>query len=535
MIYYVCATNGKIGNDGTLESPFLTIQTAAELALPGDNICVLPGIYRERVCPPRSGEINKPIVYKSLIDASGNRAIVRGSCIWKPTTNQRDLHPNVWSGILDNSLFTDSSHIDGGCPFDVLSSVTPYGFNGLPEFNMKESMTPIPDPSISYCLGQVFVSNEMYVQVTSLQQLILGEKTWFYQSPTRTLFIHYPSNCDVNDCITEITNQRRLFAPHKRGLKYISVTGFVFERCGNNYPNQFWVIPQNQQAGAVGTRSGRFWTIDNNIIRYANGVGIDWGNEGSSNQDLEIGSNGLASGAYGHIITNNEICDNGAAGTASYMCKKFTFSYNIVMRNNLLKFYGKRRWESAGLKVHCPADSVIQYNKIQDNYCHGIWCDQGISNGIFERNELCNNQGSGINIEIGKGTSGKIRQCNFNNNECGISLVTSGGVLIEKNTFIYSQKVDIQTILFNRTADKWDSDNVFIYSNSFGKSPLYMMLTPKDLILPSNRYLNNNIYLCKSDEKKFVLGKTSYHYNDWVKQWNAMNGDKDYDENSMCM
>jgi parallel beta-helix repeat protein len=205
------------------------------------------------------------------------------------------------------------------------------------------------------------------------------------------------------------------------------------------------------------------------------------------------------------------------------------------MRNNLLKFYGKRRWESAGLKIHCPTDSIIRDNKIQDNYCHGIWSDQGISNGVFERNELSNNHGSGINIEIGKATSGKIRQCTFDNNECGISLVTAGGVLIENNTFLYSQKADIQTILFNRTADKWDSNNVFIYSNQFRKSPIYMMLTPKDNVIPANRYLNNNNYLCKKDEKKFVLGKTSYHFDDWKKQWNAMNGDKDYDENSVCM
>jgi parallel beta-helix repeat protein len=86
---------------------------------------------------------------------------------------------------------------------------------------------------------------------------------------------------------------------------------------------------------------------------------------------------------------------------------------------------------------------------------------------VFERNELSNNQGSGINIEIGKATSGKIQQCIFDNNECGISLVTAGGVLIENNTFLYSQKADIQTILFNRTADKWDSNNVFIYSNQY--------------------------------------------------------------------
>ena len=111
-------------------------------------------------------------------------------------------------------------------------------------------------------------------------------------------------NVNDNDNI-EITNQRRLFAPHKRNLKYIVVDGFTFERCGNQYPNRFWAVKENQQAGAVGTRSGKFWKIQNNIIRFANGIGVDWGNEGKLSEDLEIGSNGKATGSYKNIITNN--------------------------------------------------------------------------------------------------------------------------------------------------------------------------------------------------------------------------------------
>ena len=113
-------------------------------------------------------------------------------------------------------------------------------------------------------------------------------------------------------------------------MRKITVDGFVFERCGNQYPNRFWTVRSNQQAGAVGTRCGKFWIIKNNIIRFANGVGIDWGNEGGSKQDLELGKNGLAKGSYGHKIFNNIICDNGAAGTAAFMANSFEFTKNLV-------------------------------------------------------------------------------------------------------------------------------------------------------------------------------------------------------------
>ena len=537
MIYYVCNT-GSDSSDGKLDSPFRTIQCAANKANPGDTIWVFPGIYRERVAPPRGGANGSPISYRAIIDENGNRPIIRGSCIWQPKINDM---PNIWSDVLDLSLFPDNSHIDGACPFDILFSVTPYGLNGLPEYNMREPMSPTPDPTISYCLGQVFVSegtdvSEMYTQMPKIEQVMQTEKTWNYNPITRILTIHFPTN-NIDSYSVEITNQRRLFAPHTRGLKYINISGFIFERCGNNYPNQFWMVPQNQQAGAVGTRSGKYWTIENNIIRYATGIGIDWGNEGAGAQDLELPfgnalNNGAAAGSIGHTIINNVISDNGAAGTASYMCKKFTFTSNTVTRNNNLKFYGKRRWESAGLKVHCPTDSVINNNIIFDNYCHGIWCDQGISTGIFDNNTLRGNQGSGINIEIGKATSGLISGCTFENNVCGITLVTAGGVTIRKNRFLNSQQADIQTVLFNRTADKWDSDNVRIYANEFRNSPIYMSLTPKDVYIPANRYMNDNEYYFCGNDMRFVIGKTTCNFMSWKTQWELANSGVDADERS---
>ena len=57
----------KTGNDnykGTVESPFLTIQVAADVAQAGDIIIVHQGVYRERITPPRGGESDaKRIVY----------------------------------------------------------------------------------------------------------------------------------------------------------------------------------------------------------------------------------------------------------------------------------------------------------------------------------------------------------------------------------------------------------------------------------------------------------------------------------------
>ena len=377
MTYYV-STEGSDLYAGTIDYPFRTIQHATNLAKPGDTILVQPGIYRERVSPLVGGSSpTLPITYKSVVPQG---AIIRGSVLWKPTSSYLLKNSVVYVSPLLDTDFTDTSAIDGANPFKVPFCVTPYGRNGAPEAANKD---PNSDPNMVYNLGQVFVNDVMYVQCPYKKEMEKEPNTWYYDMSNNQLYVNVSN--DITEPTIEITNQRRLFAPHKRGLKNIIIDGFIIERCSNNYPNKFWSVATCQQAGAIGTRCGKYWTIQNNIIRYATGVGIDWGNEGGADQDLENGVNGKAQGAYGNIIQNNIISDNGAAGTASFMCKNFMFVGNTVERNNNLKFYGKRRWESAGMKVHCPTNAIIANNLIRNNYCHGIWSDQGAGiNSIFK-------------------------------------------------------------------------------------------------------------------------------------------------------
>ena len=523
-VYYVCATSGKVGNSGTQEAPLNTIQAAANLAQPGDTILVQPGIYRERVAPPRGGSSTQgPIVYKSAVP---QKAIIRGSVPWQPTTIIKD----ILSGPLDLSVFTDTSAIDGANGFTVPSTVTPYGREGAPEFARGEKGA---NPAINYSLGQVFANDRWLTQCPLRVEMESAENTWWYDASGNILYVHL--DADSWDATIEITNQRRVFAPHIRGLRYITVDGFVIERCSNQYPNKFWNQAQNQQAGMIGTRSGRFWTIQNNVIQFASGIGIDWGNEGGANQDLETGSNGVAQNSTGHIVKNNRISDNGAAGTASFMGKNVTFTGNIVERNNNMLFYGKQRWESAGVKVHCPTGSTFSNNIVRNNYCHGFWNDQGAGqNSVWKNNLIVANQASGINYESGTGTTGKVLNNIFDANEYNITFVTSGGCLVAHNLFLSSKLGDISTTIFNRPTDKWDSLNIEIYYNVFLESPKYMILSAPSAV--ASRYMNYNQFAYTD---RFVYytdskNKVSKDLNGWISTWCVSNG-QNGDESSVIL
>ena len=103
MIYYV-AKNGDDFNIGSKESPFLTIQKAANVAVAGDTVIVREGTYREWVKPVNGGlSDDKRIVY---VAAEGEKVIIKGSEVvtdWE----QAEGSQTVWKAVIANTLFGD--------------------------------------------------------------------------------------------------------------------------------------------------------------------------------------------------------------------------------------------------------------------------------------------------------------------------------------------------------------------------------------------------------------------------------------------
>jgi hypothetical protein len=63
--YYVDAQRGNNANGGTADSPWQTIQKAADSAQPGDTILVAEGDYPERIQVTRSGVAQRPISFEA--------------------------------------------------------------------------------------------------------------------------------------------------------------------------------------------------------------------------------------------------------------------------------------------------------------------------------------------------------------------------------------------------------------------------------------------------------------------------------------
>jgi parallel beta-helix repeat protein len=351
---------------GNLALPLKTISRAAELAMPGDTILVRTGVYRERVAPLRSGQPERPITYRA---ASDETVIVKGSEIWSPNPKPLAGNRYVYSGSM-NLVFGDFN------PFTIL---------------LKRMHTP-------QTLGQVFVDGEPSVEVGSIERVLEQSNSWFFNSEDRRLYLHFSHDPKPPlSRLVEVSVRGRIFAPHKRGLGYIHVKGFTFEHAANQFPSNFWNSRDSPQAGAISTRSGHHWVIEDNIIRYAKAIGLDCGSEGK--YDLE-GNQPTPEGVGYHYIHNNTIIDNGCCGLVGWKQTGTKIIGNRIERNNLL---GWTAPEIGGIKVHKFVGGLIEGNLIRDNDAFGIWLDNVYRDSRVTRNVAINNAGAGIFVEMGDG------------------------------------------------------------------------------------------------------------------------------------
>jgi hypothetical protein len=125
------------------------------------------------------------------------------------------------------------------------------------------------------------------------------------------------------------------------------------------------------QRGIVSTNRGHHWIIEDCVIHYSNGVGLDIGNQTwNSDEPAKIGF---------HIIRRNHILDAGVCGLAGYQSESSLIEYNVI--ENVGWQATEAAWESAGVKLHRTKDCVFRNNVIR-NVVHasGLWLDYDISN-----------------------------------------------------------------------------------------------------------------------------------------------------------
>jgi len=312
----------KAGSDsasGSNAQPFLTISKAASVAQPGDTVIVHTGTYREWVKPIHGGaDDSRRIAYRA---APGEEVLVKGSeriTSWKPEAD------GIWKVELPNSFFGQYN------PYALTVSG---GWLNYGQWHHR---------------GDAYLNGEAFYEKKTAQEVRGAECTWSCQvgGDVTTIQADF-GKVNPNTELTEINVRESIFMPEITGLEYITVDGFHFMHAAAN-----WAPPGLAlQMGAVGTRMGKCWIVENCTITNARCVGIILGHApGVDYRDID---------AFGdHIIRNNVIRRCGQAGIAGQKgATRSLIIGNLIEDTNYRREFGG--WETAAIKFHNSVDTVI--------------------------------------------------------------------------------------------------------------------------------------------------------------------------------
>jgi len=392
---YHVAKTGNDKNPGSAEAPFLNIQTAANIALPGDVITVHEGVYREWIKPPRGGESeSKRIVYQA---AAGEKVEIKGSEIikgWKKVTE------NVWSVVIPNSFFgdynpyTDKIHGDWFTDLGRVHHTGDVYLNGNSLWESALMETVLNPPKTEIRIG--------------------GQPSptfWFCESNKENTFIYADfGNANPNNELVEINVRKACFYPVINNVNYITVRGFTMQHAATQ-----WAPPTAEQIGLIGTNWSKGWIIENNIISDSRCSGVTLGKHGdefdNTSEDSAEGyvetihraiKRGWSKENIGsHIVRNNTIFNCEQTG----ICGSLGAIFSTIENNTIYNIWKKRQFtgaEMGGIKIHASIDMLIKNNRLH-NCGRGLWLDWMAQGTRVTQNLLYNNTSDDIFVEVNHG------------------------------------------------------------------------------------------------------------------------------------
>jgi hypothetical protein len=359
------AVTGSDTNTGDATAPYKTITKAASVALPSDVIIIHAGTYREFVSPPTGGTSDSSrITFKA---APGEQVYVKGSEVINTWVNNGD---NTWKIDLPTTYF---------------NGYNPYTLNVSGEFQNYGKW---------HHRGDVYIDNGVLNELQTLNQVKTENYTWYTVTAggITTIYANFGTD-DPNVKLTEINVRESIFFTTALNIDYITVDGLRFLHAAPN-----WQAPNTSQSGplflshigAVGSKMGKAWIIENCEVMYSKTAGIMMG---EAVEDVASFSNINAFGD--HIIRNNIVTRCGQYGIVGQRgMSRCHIKGNRIEQINYRNEFGG--YEPAGIKCWGTSDILIENNLIRgvysnqssssQSYC--IWIDYSNQGARITRNYL---------------------------------------------------------------------------------------------------------------------------------------------------
>ena len=358
-------------NPGTADRPWRTIGKAAATLQPGERVIVHRGVYREWVRPERGG--TGPDQMISYEAASGEDVQLKGSEVWSPEWQAVD---GAWQAALDPKLFPGEN---------------PFTLENLPT-------QPSPEwkrfPSMELRRGQLFLDGKPLTQVAKREELLQADDSFWVEPDGKALQVRLAAGESPQGRSFELTCREQVFAPVKRGLNYIGVSGFRIFHAANAVP-----IPLPQR-GALSATAGHHWIVEDCEIGHANTIGVDLGGQwwtlpGNDRQGW-------------HIVRRCHVHHCGVAGICGWHNRA---NQSYLIEDNLIADCGwmpiTHHYETAGVKIHYTVNCLFRRNVLLRNRnSAALWFDGFSTNTRITQNVFYDTSDSpfgSIFIEVTQG------------------------------------------------------------------------------------------------------------------------------------
>ncbi len=370
MIWYV-DTKAFRNGDGTQARPFRCINDAAKVAMPGDEVLVAPGVYREHVIPRHSGTETQRITYRSQVPGA---AMITGA---EAVTGWTHLRGNLWTARVDNGVF---------------GAYNPYTTYVCGDWYFA--------PTIRHT-GSVYLNERTLFETETLEECERGDiastawvpedsryKWYSVQEEGSTVLYANFQGADPNKEQVEINVRRNVFMPEENGINYITVSGFRLCRAATT-----WAPPASYQDGLIGPHWAKGWIIEDCEVFDSKCCGISLGKYRDPENDMyfyhkhvksptQMERDAVCRGQYHgwlkenighHIIRRCHIHHCQQTGIVGRMGGVFSTIEDCHIHDicNTQQLGGA---ETAGIKLHAAIDVTIRRNHI--HHCIiGVWCD----------------------------------------------------------------------------------------------------------------------------------------------------------------
>lgn len=544
----------KDSNDGSPDKPLLTIQQAADIAMPGDSVLIGEGIYRETVRPQRGGRSSNEMICYRGVDRA--KVIITGTEVYEGVYQASEgwVPYRFWSGekrkidamvIFDESQeqtetdlpakkafpvrHTDSDDLFkqagaqaymfrlprekfiGTNPFSMVNGpLIPWVGNGA-SFIFNWAKTDTQKNLALMHRGMLFCDGKMLKQVPQYVDMAGNPGSFFVEDDGLTVHVRLADDSHPGQHQIEYTAREQCFSPEHRYNGYIKIENITFQKAGNGFPPP--------QRGIVSTNCGHHFIVNNCVIEDANGIGLDIGFELPSRYSM-------AERGY-HIVANSEFNRCGIAAicgtTGSSDIDYYDFQqdailiYNNKLRDNCWQDFSQLH-ESATIKLHHIRNSMLVGNYIENNmYGHGgIWLDAANENVSINENVIHKSLEGGIYIEASTHLNEIANNVIIDVKQLGVRGSESDHIRCYRNLILGSGQAGIR-LGYGGTryflGQTFTGKGVEIIENIISQSPVAVSIPISEANVDGNVYgtFESDNYLGIGKEKKvYTLG-------DWQK------------------